>query len=72
MTGAAKQISLFLGKQRSDSELAKVVEHCQIHNMKKNPTTNWTYKEKLQQKDNKFGSFINTGKIKVIPPPVSL
>ena len=60
---SAKQISSFLGRPRTENELMRIVEHCNIHNMKQNPATNWIHKEKLKEKDPTFGSFINTGRL---------
>ena len=61
MTATVKQISSFLDKHLTDFEIARIVEHCQIQNMKENRCTNWTYVDEQMKTDKRFGTFINTG-----------
>ena len=61
MTATVKQISSFLDKHLTYSEIARIVDHCQIQNMKENKCTNWTYVDEQMKTDKRFGTFINTG-----------
>ena len=60
--GTITKIADFLGRNLTDEEIDKVMEHTSIENMKKNNAVNLSTHEKIRKTDKSEGAFINTGK----------
>lgn len=59
--GTITKIADFLGRNLTDDEIDKVMEHTSIENMKKNNAVNLSTHEKIRKTDKSEGAFINTG-----------